>query len=833
MYLKIAPPASCGKFSRLIYKNPASPPYERDLSTGDDGSRRVTGRFTADGGYEVLVENDAVKLVDRLRAENKASYVSASPYAVNPRNLKCAATALKSALDGRADPENQLTAVDVAERHAFSAVVGPLCATAAEVRLIFGCVGLEVETEEPGAARMATLRGEASMQEFLQRVFLGAYALTARDHEQRVYQDSLVDSLVEMGRSWLGSCEGADRVIARVAGYRKSVVQAIKARVAEDQEEGPAADPRDPEARARLHDRRHATIVEAARAASPRRIVDLGCGDGGLLLKLLEALPEAAAVGVDAGERLKRAARRLRGRVRLADGNLTTPYLELGDLEPDMLVMSEVIEHLVEEDRHLAIRQVARMWRPRLLALTTPNVEYNERFGLGPGELRHRDHKVEYAAADLEREVLGPLRRAGYEPEVVPVSGSEHEDVQPSFVVLAKLTRQTPPDMRLLRQARDVSAPVALHEVGGAVQPQQVAEGLRHPVYRNYRRTAFYLSPTMAPVDHDPREPSYLEHPAAAFDYFAARGERLLVEQRKYMGSRCHLLVFRDEAAAARAGQAPLVAISRGGFPFFDPPEAAALWGRLKEQVRFEPGVDFVALDSEALPWSLKAGGERGLIAKEFVAPGEAAKMHAELAGRSAENAERFLRALSWFSGEGETELRAFDVLAYGSVTGDGKYRARSMVEEALPSRISWLETHVGGTPGPLRRATWARVDLDDPASRAASVARWDEYTHAGMGEGHVYKPASARADLQPALKVRGREYLRIIYGIDYLEPGVFPRLTKRATSGKRRVALLEAALGRRVLHAFFKGMRTEHGRAVAAFLGADGEAKAQLDATL
>ena len=663
-------------------------------------------------------------------------------------------------------------------------------------------------------------------------MFLGAYALTARDNEQKVYADTQVDALIDMGKGWLGKCAEADIVIARLAGYRKSVVNRIRAEVGEV-EEGLAPEPGDPEKKVRLHDRRHATILAALEGQLPKRVVDLGCGDGSLTVRLLDAFPDAEVVGVDAGERIQRAVRKHRNRIRLVRDNLTTLYLEKDDLEPDVMVMSEVIEHLITEDRALVMRQVARMWRPKVFVLTTPNVEYNPLFNMAPGELRHRDHKVEYTAHDLQEEVLFPLRDAGYSVFVAPVQGCEDEPLQPSFVVLARREEELRrPTDRYLRQSREAGAPVVLEEVGAVVNAGSVREGLSHPVYRNWRDTAFYLSPTMAPVEHDPKRPDFLEHPDAAFSYYRQRGETVLIEQRKYMGSRCHLLVFRNAEVAAEVGRKPLVAVSRGGYPFFDG-DVEEHYAAVRPCLQFDDGVDFIILDTEALPWSHKAGGERGLITREFQAPGEAARLHAQLLGKPTTNADQFLEALSWFAGDGPLEHRAFDVIGWGSVR-DRKYSPQFTFHKRYEERVSWLRSHLRDAVGDrVQLAETNIVILNSEVDVYGSVGRWLQYTSTGRGEGFVYKPSTPNPGLQPALKVRGRDYLRIIYGIDYLEPELFRMLVHRKVSGKRRVALLEASLGRRIAQCYFRGLSSEHARCVAAFLGADGEAKAQLDWTL
>src|SRR5690348_13957489 len=91
-------------------------------------------------------------------------------------------------------------------------------------------------------------------------------------------------------------------------------------------------------------------------------------------------------------------------------------------------------------------------------------------------------------------------------------------------------------------------------------------------------------------------------------------------------------------------------------------------------------------------------------------------------------------------------------------------------------------------------------LDLADPQARAGVIAWWEEMTGKG-GEGMVLKPLSvvARGEkglVQPALKCRGREYLRIIYGPDYTMPEHLARLRERGLGGKRALALKEFALG-------------------------------------
>ena len=102
--------------------------------------------------------------------------------------------------------------------------------------------------------------------------------------------------------------------------------------------------------------------------------------------------------------------------------------------------------------------------------------------------------------------------------------------------------------------------------------------------------------------------------------------------------------------------------------------------------------------------------------------------------------------------------------------------------------------------PGLFTGTRHVFADTSDAASRAAAADWWTGLTEAG-GEGMVVKPADGlvrgpRGLAQPGLKVRGREYLRIIYGPDYTEPGNLARLRTRSVGRKRSLALREYALG-------------------------------------
>jgi len=106
-------------------------------------------------------------------------------------------------------------------------------------------------------------------------------------------------------------------------------------------------------------------------------------------------------------------------------------------------------------------------------------------------------------------------------------------------------------------------------------------------------------------------------------------------------------------------------------------------------------------------------------------------------------------------------------------------------------------------------RTKYRRVDLVDAESQQEAIAWWTAHTEAG-GEGMVVKPAKfiergRRGIVQPGVKCRGREYLRIIYGPQYTMAGNLERLRSRGWGRKRSLAQREFALGVEALERFVR----------------------------
>lgn len=344
-------------------------------------------------------------------------------------------------------------------------------------------------------------------------------------------------------------------------------------------------------------------------------------------------------------------------------------------------------------------------------------------------------------------------------------------------------------------------------------------------------RWLVYLPPTMSPAETS-RRPDLLEHPDQVFEAFRKEGVEQVVCEEKHMGSRAVVIVCQgDEVAARRFGieeGGVGIAYTRTGRRFFDDPALeAAFIARLRGAITAaglweELSTDWLCLDAELMPWSAKA---QGLLETQYAAVGAAARLGlgasiealreaaangidaAELLARMEGRAERVddyvdaYRRYCWpVTTLDDLALAPFHLLASEGAVHTDKDHAWHMQTLARICRQD--EKLLLATP-------YKVIDLNNPESTAAGVAWWEELTGRG-GEGMVVKPfdfitQGPRGLGQPAIKCRGREYLRIIYGPEYTAPEQIERLRSRGLAHKRSMALREFALGIEALDRFVR----------------------------
>jgi protein phosphatase len=375
-------------------------------------------------------------------------------------------------------------------------------------------------------------------------------------------------------------------------------------------------------------------------------------------------------------------------------------------------------------------------------------------------------------------------------------------------------------------------------------------------------RWLLYLPPTMSPVATSTRE-DLLEHPDQAFAAYRSDGVAEVLCEEKHMGSRAVLLVCRTPAAAqarfglppaapaapaapastaasgrpaaaaAQANPASGAVWTRTGRPFFP----AALTADLADQVRSaaeqaglfrELDTLWLLLDAELLPWNVKAGP---LLRDQYAAVGAAARASLPAATAALEqarardlpadapavqalldrtrarltNADAFTAAYLRYCWETDglagVRVAPFQVLASeGAVYHERPHHWHLEIADRLAA----------AAPDLIATTRRLAVETGDPASVAKATRWWEDLIAAG-GEGMVVKPAANLTRgpgglVQPGLKVRGREYLRLIYGPDYTQPEHLERLRQRGLSHKRSLALREYALGLEALDRVARG---------------------------
>ena len=351
-----------------------------------------------------------------------------------------------------------------------------------------------------------------------------------------------------------------------------------------------------------------------------------------------------------------------------------------------------------------------------------------------------------------------------------------------------------------------------------------------------------YLPPTMSPCETSGKE-DYLEYPDEAFNYYRKNGIGKVVCEKKHMGSRAVIVLARDTDTAKKRfgvcdGKQGII-YTRTGRNFFDDSGFEnKLIQRLsqvltKSDFWADFNTDWVVFDAELMPWSVKA---QALLEKQYAPVGRAGKealggavsalelavkretkaqdVSAETSGQNADlNAvlkaykeksaaiEKYISAYREYcwqvAGLDDIKIAPFHILA----TENAAHTDKDHIWHIETIKKYCAEDAI------FTATEYIVVDVNEPESIDAGIDWWLALTANG-GEGMVVKPLDYIAKnkgklLQPAIKCRGREYLRIIYGPEYTLPEYLKRLKTRGLGKKRSLALREFSLGLESLKRF------------------------------
>ena len=339
-----------------------------------------------------------------------------------------------------------------------------------------------------------------------------------------------------------------------------------------------------------------------------------------------------------------------------------------------------------------------------------------------------------------------------------------------------------------------------------------------------------YLPPTMSPTETT-KISNLLEHPSEGFAYYRNQGVSQVVWQEKHMGSRAVVIVCQSAETAKKrfsiSDDRIGVCYTRTGRPFFDD---ALMETELLKQVKeavdrtgyWETlNTDWMCLDCELMPWSVKA---QALLRQQYAPVGTSARVAVEDAVISLEAANK--RGIQVKNILDTYQQRTIAVSEYVKAYQQYCWQVQSIADIKLApfhllateGTVYFDKDHVwhmemlsklcnASEDNMLFATSYGTVNLTDQASETAAICQWEELTAQG-GEGIVIKPLNfivkgKRGLVQPAVKCRGREYLRIIYGPEYTLPHNLERLRARGLSHKRSLAIREFALGVEALERF------------------------------
>ena len=411
----------------LVHKNPArfqsfDLPFGRaDVFYPEADSLRCT--------VALLLDIDPVGLVRPKTGAPGAGdwlgqYVNDRPYVASSHLSVAISTVFGSALAGRSRERPELAATAIPLEAHIPAVASR--EGAGIVKRLFEPLGYGVEVEslrlderfpEWGASPYFSvcLASETRLRDLLTHLYV---LLPVLDDDKHYWVgDDEVAKLLRHGEGWLSGHPEKTLISERYLKHQRSLVDRALVQLLD-------AGPADPEAAAiryeqeeeqleaplRLGEQRIQAVLAMLRDVGASKVLDLGCGEGRLISRLLEESTIRSITGLDVSQRaLEKARRRLRldklptkrrDRVTLLHGSLT--YTDKRLTGHDAAVAMEVIEHIDSTRLDAFEESVFGTAKPNTVMITTPNSEYNALFdGLSAGAYRHRDHRFEWTREEF------------------------------------------------------------------------------------------------------------------------------------------------------------------------------------------------------------------------------------------------------------------------------------------------------------------------------------------------------------------------------------------------------------------------------------------------
>ncbi|HET9211598.1 MAG TPA: 3' terminal RNA ribose 2'-O-methyltransferase Hen1 [Thermoanaerobaculia bacterium] len=397
----------------------------------------------------LLLDVDPVGLV-RGAGGTIDQYVNDRPYVASSFLAVAIARVLGTALGGRCERRPELAASPLPLEARIAAL--PCRGGEGLLRRLFEPLGYAVHADphplDPafpawGSSRYftVTLRARCTLSDLLAHLYVLVPMLD--DGKHYWVGDPEVEKLVRHGEGWLGAHPERETIARRYLRHQRGLMREAMARLATEGETQPEETSRVRDAEEatlehplRLHDRRLDLVAGVLHETGARRVIDLGCGDGKLLKRLLADPQFSEIVGMDVDSRslaiarerldLDRLPPRQRERIQLLHGSLLYRDRRLAGYDAAAVV--EVVEHLDPPRLAAFERTVFEFARPGIVVLTTPNREYNVRWpSLPAGRFRHRDHRFEWTRGEFHVWAVAVAARFGYSVRFQPVGEEDPE----------------------------------------------------------------------------------------------------------------------------------------------------------------------------------------------------------------------------------------------------------------------------------------------------------------------------------------------------------------------------------------------------------------------
>jgi 3' terminal RNA ribose 2'-O-methyltransferase Hen1 len=438
----------------LMHKNPARM-HEHELAFGH--ARLFFPEASEERCSAALVlDVDPVALV-RGKGHTDGQldqYVNDRPYAATSYLSVAMGRMMREAISGRSRERQELAETAIP----LEAVVTPLPIRGGVelVAKLFEPLGYSVTCtpiamdpvrEDWGMSPYATLTltGQARLADLLTHLYVLIPVLDARKHY--FIGDDEVEKLLARGEGWLKAHPERNLIVSRYLKGRRSLMRDALARLSLDEAEPEAVDDivrKDTAEEAiekplRLHDRRLDVVADTLKALGAKRVLDLGCGEGKLISRLVKDRQIEEITGIEvsnfslqrADERMQKLSEYARKKVKLLQGALVYRDARLKGYDAAALV--EVIEH-IELDRlvHLE-RAVFGEANPRAVVVTTPNADYNVVFtSLPAGQFRHADHRFEWSRTEFAAWCARIGETYGYQVRIEPLGDVDETHGAPS-----------------------------------------------------------------------------------------------------------------------------------------------------------------------------------------------------------------------------------------------------------------------------------------------------------------------------------------------------------------------------------------------------------------